>query len=98
MNAVASVADTAVKEESSIAVGEAPAMTLLGIVEGDVLTYVEDNGSISLRKLVRQLNWPVPFVVMGVGSLIRRGLLRGIQRELDFIVEPRKRLWWMELG
>ena len=65
-------------------------MTLLGIVEGEVLTVLETGGATTLRGLVRALQWPAPVVMMAVGALIRQGLARGIQHELEVVIEPRE--------
>lgn len=58
-------------------------VTLLGLVEGEVLTYVEAQGSTTLGRLNRQLPWPTRMVTMAVGSLVREGLLQATQQELE---------------
>ena len=67
---------------------EASLITQLGLVEGDVLTYVETHGARSLRRIIRDLQWPASLVMMAVGALIREGLVCGIQREIDVVVGP----------
>ena len=67
-------------------------MTTLGVVEGDVLAYLERNGSATLRELNRQLRGPAYLVMMGVGALVRAGLVRGVQSELSVILTLRKPL------
>lgn len=63
-------------------------MTPIGVVAGEVLLHLERHRSMTLRRLARELKWPVRLVMMGVGALIREGLIRGIQRDLEVILEP----------
>ena len=62
--------------------------TTLGLVEEEVLVYVEDYGATTLRGLIRGLGWPSRMVMMAVGALIRERLIRARQHELDVIFEP----------
>jgi hypothetical protein len=63
-------------------------MTPLGVISGDVLAYMDGHKRTTLRRLIRELQWPAALVMMGVGALIREGLLRGVQRDLDVVLEP----------
>ncbi len=63
-------------------------MTPLGLAAGEVLTEVDSLGTATLRQLIRKLDWPVYLVMMAVGALVRQGLVRATQRELEVIVEP----------
>ena len=63
-------------------------MTPLGLVSGEALTYIERHPKTTLRQLIRSLPWPTPIVIMSVGALIREGLIRGVQRELEIVLEP----------
>ena len=74
----------------SVALGST-LMTVLGLVEGDALTYLEEQGSTTLRRLIRELDWPATLVTMAVGALIRQGLARGVRHELEIIIEPRRK-------
>ncbi|MBI1952636.1 MAG: hypothetical protein HYT90_05645 [Candidatus Omnitrophica bacterium] len=65
-------------------------MTRLALVEGEVLTYLEDRGTTTLRRLIRDLEWAAPLVMMGVGALIRAGLVRATQHDLEVLVEARR--------
>jgi len=64
-------------------------MTPLGVVEGDVLTWLEVHGPTTLRQLVDELDWPAPLVAMGLGALIREGLAEGLQQGLEIVVHDR---------
>ena len=67
---------------------EAPSlMTSLGLIEGDVLAYVEEHGATTVRRLIRELEWSAPMVMMAVGALVREGLVRATQHDLEVIVE-----------
>ncbi len=68
--------------------GAASLMTPLGIIEGEALAQLESSGPTSLRTLIRRLNWPSRYVTMAVGALVREGLVRARELELDVIVEP----------
>ena len=70
--------------------GERSLVTSLGIIEGEVLLYLDVHGATPVRRLIRELEWPSPLVTMGVGALIREGLVQASQRELEVIVEPRR--------
>lgn len=63
-----------------------PLVTSLGLVEGEVLLYLEEHGPTSLQELIRELEWSARLVVMGVGALIRQGLIRGIQKDVTVVV------------
>ena len=67
-------------------------MTTIGVVEGEVLTYLESHGPTSLRRLMRELDWASPLVIMAVGALVRQGLVRATQHDLEVILEP-ERAW-----
>ncbi len=62
--------------------------TLVGVVEGDILNYVEMRGGTTLRRLIQGLEWPSSLVVMAAGALIRQGLVRGNQHELEAVLVP----------
>jgi len=64
-----------------------PVMMSLGIVEGEILVYLEERGATTLRRLIRELLWPAPFVTMAVGALIRGGFVRLIPHDLEVVVE-----------
>lgn len=49
--------------------------TALSLVEGEILTYLEKHGVARLRKVVRELEWPMAEVLMAVGALIRERLV-----------------------
>lgn len=72
--------------------GERSLVTSLGIIEGEVLLYLDVHGATPVRRLIRELEWPSPLVTMGVGALIREGLVQASQHELEVIVEPRRPL------
>ncbi len=80
------------REKSSVASDHPSIMTPLGVVEGEVLTYLDRHGDTTLRRLNRELSWPAYMVMMAVGALVRAGLVRGIQRNLEVLVKMRKPL------
>ena len=63
-------------------------MTPLALIEGEVLTYLERDGTTTLRRLIRELEWPARMVMMGVGALVREGLVRATKRELEVLLTP----------
>jgi hypothetical protein len=62
-------------------------MTSLGIVEGEILLYLDVHGATPVRRLIRDLEWPGPIVTMAVGALIRERLVRAAQHELEVIIQ-----------
>ncbi len=63
-------------------------MTPLGLLAGDVLMFVERQGRMTMAQLLQEVKGPASMVLMAVGSLIRQGLVRAIQQDVDVIVEP----------
>lgn len=68
-------------------------MTPLGIAGGEILTYLEEHGATAMRRLIRELAWPAPVVMMAVGALIREGLVCATQHDLEVILEPAHPFW-----
>jgi DNA-binding MarR family transcriptional regulator len=68
----------------------APLMMTLGAASGEILTYLEQHGATTLRRLVRELEWPMVIITMAVGALVRQGLIRSVQHDLEVILEPRR--------
>jgi len=64
-------------------------MTSLGLVEGEVLTYLEEHGATMLRELIWKLEQSTAMVTMGVGALIREGLVEGRQQDVNVMVNLR---------
>ncbi len=67
-----------------------PLMTTLGLVGGDALTYLEDRGAMRLEELSQRLDWPQWMTLMGVGALVRQGLVRATQRGSDVMLRTRE--------
>ena len=68
----------------------------LAMVEGDVLSYLDEHGPATLQQLVRIMHWSAPMVTMGVGALIRSALADGAQRGSEIIVRARPERWRAE--
>lgn len=82
-------------EPLSLRMGRASLMTPLGLVEGEVLTYLDSqdtHGVATLEQLSHELRWPTHLVMMAVGALIRAGLVQGVQQGIHVIVKLRKPL------
>jgi hypothetical protein len=62
--------------------------TSLGLVEGDVLLYLDQRGATPMRRIIRDLEWPSPMVTMAIGALIREDLVSATQHELELIITP----------
>lgn len=73
-----------------------PLVTQLGIIEGEVLTYLEQGGRTTLRQLIRDLEWPAPMITMAIGAAIRQGLVRATRHDLEVVLEP-ERAWRVPL-
>jgi hypothetical protein len=60
--------------------GEPPALiTKLSLIEGEILTRLESEGRMNAHRIVREMPWRSESMLMAIGSLIRQGLVRGIQ-------------------
>lgn len=51
-------------------------MTPIALIEGEVLSYLEEHGTATAKKLVDELKWPATLVLMGIGALVRSGLIQ----------------------
>ena len=58
-------------------------VTSLGLIEGEVLTYLEENGRAPHGQLMMRLAWPAVMITMAIGSLIRQGLIRHVPQERE---------------
>lgn len=67
-------------------------MTPLGIVEGEVLVYLDRHHITTLRRLNQAMAAPSYLVMMAVGALIRAGLVRGAQHDLEVVVRSKQHL------
>ena len=68
---------------------EGSLITSLGIVEGEVLEYLDSHQGVSLRRLNQELEWPAYMVMMAVGALIRESLVQGTRGDLEVVVKRR---------
>lgn len=75
-------------QPEAVARVEGSLITPLGLVEGEVLTALEQRGAIPMRWLIRELDWPASMVIMAVGALIRQGLVRATRHDLEVAIEP----------
>lgn len=67
-----------------------PIITTLGVISGEILTDLEQHGSSTVRRLIRELSWPMPLVVMAIGALVREGLISASQHDLEIVIELRR--------
>ncbi len=65
-------------------------ITTLGIISGEILTDLEQHGVTTMRRLIRELEWPAPMVMMAIGALVREGLIRVLQHDLEVLVQLRR--------
>ena len=50
--------------------------TTIGLAEGEILNFIEGKGEVVLTDIVQHLNWiPWSTIIMGIGALIREGLI-----------------------
>jgi len=67
---------------------EGPALiTKLGMIEGEILSHLETEGPTNVQDLLSRLPWRSESLLMAIGSLIRQGLVRGIQQNTDLLLE-----------
>ena len=65
-------------------------VTALGVIEGEVLLYLDVHGAAPIRQLVRELPWPDSMVAATVGALVREGLIRVRRQGSETVVESRR--------
>jgi hypothetical protein len=50
--------------------------TTIGLAEGEILNFMEGKGEVALTDIVQHLSWiPWSTIIMGIGALIREGLI-----------------------
>jgi hypothetical protein len=50
--------------------------TTIGLAEGEILNFMEGKGDVPLTDIVQHLSWvPWSTIIMGIGALIREGLI-----------------------
>ena len=64
-------------------------MTTLGLIEGEILTFLDDHGAGDIPELVQQLGRPGLLVTMAVGALIRDRLVRVVCRDGELLLVDR---------
>jgi DNA-binding MarR family transcriptional regulator len=63
----------------------------IGIIEGEILTYLENSGKATMAELTRDLEWPSSFLWMALGALVKGGLVLTEKHELDMVIYPAKK-------
>lgn len=61
-------------------------MTELGLLEGEILLYLEAQGATDLRTLISKIPWSSQQILMAIGSLIRRGVVSGTQHSSGLLL------------
>lgn len=62
-------------------------VTTLGLIEGEILSYVEAHGATTLGRLMQDLSWPSQQIVMAIGALLRQGLVSGVTRDFELVLD-----------
>lgn len=62
-------------------------VTTLGVIEGEILLYLDVHGATPIRQLIRELPWPGAMVAATIGALIRKGLVQARRQGLEVVVE-----------
>ncbi len=68
--------------------GGASLLTAVSLIEGEILNYLDEHGFARLKKIVRDLDWPMAEVMMGVGALIRDGLVEVRRDRFGLMLHP----------
>lgn len=78
------------KKPAAATTWDTSVITLLGVVQGEILEALESHGPMSLYRLIQSQDRPASTVTMAVGALIREGLVGGNEPRLHAIahVEP----------
>lgn len=64
------------QKEWDKAVAQQGLFTTIGLAEGEILNFMEGKGDVALTDIVQHLHWiPWSTIIMGIGALIREGLI-----------------------
>lgn len=61
-------------------------ITTLGLIEGEILNFIEAQGAATLAHVLQEIQWPAQSVVMAVGALLRQGLLYGVTQDRELVL------------
>ena len=50
-------------------------LTTISLAEGEILNFMEGKEEVTLTDIVNQLGLPEPIIMMGIGGLIKEGLV-----------------------
>ncbi len=54
-------------------------VTRLALVEGEILERVENSNEVTVHQLMEAIEWEPCAVAMAIGSLMRQGVIRGVE-------------------
>jgi hypothetical protein len=60
----------------------------LGVMEGEVLAYIDRYGPTPFQTVLKELRGPAPRIAKAVALLIGQGVLRGFLRNDTLYLEP----------
>lgn len=56
-----------------------PIISMIGIVQGEILECLETNGELLMRQIIQSLHRPTHLVAMSLGALVYNGLVVAMQ-------------------
>lgn len=62
-------------------------MTRLALIEGSIIEKLEDEKAMTLRELMKDVEWEPCAVSMAIGSLIRQGMVRCREYDKHVLLE-----------
>ncbi len=60
--------------------------TPLNLAAAEALEVVESKGTITLTEVISSTQWPEPMVLMGVGGLIRDGIITAKRHDKNIVL------------
>lgn len=66
-------------------------VTQIGIVAGEILNYLDENGIVSLEEIIKRIKKPDKLILMSLGWLARENHIVVNQKEDKYIVGLRKK-------
>ncbi len=66
-------------------------ITQIGIVAGEILNYLDQNGIVNLEEVIENIDKPPQVILMSLGWLARENHILVTQKENTYLIELKKK-------